>query len=85
MYRTASILCHHLYKKKKRHVLLYMLVNAYPFSVKIPKDSEVAASARGHWMAGTGREGDLLFTVCPSSLFEFGTMIMYYLVKTFSN
>lgn len=32
---------------------------------------------------GQGRPGDLLFIVYPSSLFESGTMFMYYLVKTF--
>lgn len=42
-------------------------------------------SAEWHGVTGTGEAERLLFTVYLSSLFEFGTMFMYYSAKAFFN
>lgn len=53
----------------------------------VPEDAQElygACLGRGVLVGwGQERPGDLLFTVYSSSLFEYGTIFMYYLVKTF--
>lgn len=74
-------------EKKKECITLYACkcTHADDLCEDNPRTLKVPASAQRCWVAGDRRKGDFLFTVHPSSLFEFATRFLYYLAKTLFN